>query len=97
MFFDHQYADTQLLDDFANAFMFRQRFHTPKPPRNIPVRNALKIFQLNKKTFKAMSKKQLTKHYRRLARKVHPDTGGSHEEFVELNNAYESLLSRISD
>ncbi|MCP3898875.1 MAG: J domain-containing protein [Desulfobacteraceae bacterium] len=77
--------------------MFRTRSQTPAPPKNIPVRNALKTFNLTKKAFMQMTKKELTKHYRALAKQIHPDTGGSNEEFVELNNAYESLLSRISD
>ena len=42
-----------------------------------------------------MTKENLTKLYRRLARQVHPDTGGSDEKFIELNNAYQSLLEKI--
>jgi len=41
-----------------------------------------------------MTKKKLAKLYRKLARQVHPDTGGSHEKFIELNAAYQNLLSR---
>jgi hypothetical protein len=96
MFFDYQYADTTLLDDLAKDFMFRHHFYTPKPPPNIPVRNALKIFKLTQKEFRQMDKKELTQHYRNLARNCHPDVGGSHDACVELNTAYESLLERIS-
>jgi len=42
-----------------------------------------------------MTKENLSKLYRRLARQVHPDIGGSNEQFVELNNAYQSLLEKI--
>jgi hypothetical protein len=94
MFFDYQYADTTLLDDLAKDFMDRHRFHKPQKPANIPLRNALKVFRLTKKAFKVMSEKALNQYYRKLARTCHPDSGGSHDAFVELNNAYESLLSR---
>ncbi len=95
MFFDHGYADSTLLDDFAKSFMNRHRTFKPKPQNNIPAGKALKIFNLKKNKLKTMTKKSLTKLYRRLARKVHPDTGGSHEKFVELNDAYETLLEKI--
>jgi curved DNA-binding protein CbpA len=37
----------------------------------------------------------LTRIYRKLARRVHPDSGGSDEKFVELNNAFQNLLEKI--
>ncbi|MBU1343184.1 MAG: J domain-containing protein [Proteobacteria bacterium] len=95
LFFDHPYADTTLLDDFARAFMSRHRVFRPKPQKSITTQNACKIFNITKTEFGAMTKKHLTKLYRRLARQVHPDTGGSHEKFVELNTAYEILLENI--
>jgi len=95
MFFDHHYSHTTLLDDFAHAFMNRHRFFTPRPQKSITTNRACTIFDLTKKELKTMTRQDLTKIYRRLARKVHPDTGGSHERFVELNNAYQSLLSFI--
>jgi hypothetical protein len=95
MFFDHHYANTTLLDDFARDFMFRHRFFKPTPQKSISTANACKIFKITNKEFKAMTKENLTKLYRRLARQVHPDTGGSNEQFVKLSNAYEGLLEKI--
>ncbi len=95
MFFDHPYADTTLLNDFANAFMSRNRFFKPRPQKSIPVRNACKIFNISVKRFRIMTPKELTRRYRELARELHPDTGGTHEKFVELNTAYESLSEKI--
>lgn len=34
--------------------------------------------------------------YKRLATKAHPDTGGSHEAFIKLNQAYEDALRCVS-
>ena len=94
MFFDHAYADTTLLDDFAKNFMFRHRFFKPRPQKSITTDRACKMFNITRKDLKTMTKKKLAKLYRKLARQVHPDTGGSHEKFIELNAAYQNLLSR---
>jgi len=95
MFFDYAYADTTLLDEFARNFMNRHRVFTPRPEKPVPIDTACKIFCLTRKQVGTMTKKDLTKRYRRLARQVHPDTGGSHEKFVELNTAYEALLDKV--
>lgn len=33
-------------------------------------------------------RKEVEKAYKRLAKRAHPDTGGTHDDFIELNNAY---------
>lgn len=94
MFFDYPYENTRLLDEFAKDFMYRHHFHRPK--RQGPTtEKALKVFRISEKQIKTMTRRELTKQYRKLARKRHPDTGGAHETFVELNNAYKRLLDRI--
>ncbi len=95
MFFDHQYANTTLLDDFARDFMARHRFFTPRHEKSITTLNACNIFNINKTELATMTRQHLTKLYRGFARQVHPDTGGSHDKFVELNNAYEVLLETL--
>ena len=99
MFFDHTYGNTVLLDDMVKDFQFRQnaRFFRPnKPPSDMPLSQAFKMFNLTAKELRTMGKKELTRMFRRLARKHHPDTGGDHDTFVTLNNAYHALLERIS-
>ena len=95
MFFDHHYADTTLLDDFASAFMNRHRFNPPPPQKSMATDKACNIFKITKTDLKTMTKEALTKQYRKLARQVHPDTGGSDDKFVELNNAYQGLLKKV--
>lgn len=94
MFFDYPYENTRLLDEFAKDFMYRHRFHRPKP-RGPTTGRALKIFKISEQQIKTMTRRELTRQYRKLARQRHPDTGGSHETFVKLNNAYKRLLDRI--
>jgi len=95
MFFDHHYANTTLLDDFARDFMFRHRFFKPRPQKPVTTDKACRIFCISEKELGTMTKEKLSRLYRRLARQVHPDTGGSSEKFVELNNAYQSLLEKL--
>lgn len=96
MFFDHEYDGTTLLDDFANAFMNRHRFYRPPgPPKHrVSMERSSRIFGIPEDELAAMSKRNLTRHYRRLARKLHPDTGGSDQAFIDLNEAFQSLLNR---
>ena len=95
MFFDHAYAETTLLNDFSNAFMNRHRFYKPLKEKRVPTSSACKIFCITEKKLTIMTKQELTKRYRKLARDHHPDKGGSHDKFVELSNAYKSLLDSI--
>lgn len=97
MFFDHPYDRTKLLDDLSQEFIYRHSFHTPpKFLPNIPLRNALKIFNITKKELNTMTKKHLARLYRKRSRHVHPDTGGSHDNFIKLNNAYDRLLEKFN-
>lgn len=41
------------------------------------------------------SKIELRRAYKRLAKKAHPDTGGSHEAFLSLQRAYESASESV--
>lgn len=37
----------------------------------------------------------IKKHFRELSKKMHPDTGGSHEEFIALSQAYDNFIKNI--
>jgi hypothetical protein len=95
MFFDYHYAHTTLLDDFARAFMSRHRFFKSGPQKSITTEKACKIFNITETELATLTRKHLTHLYRNLARQFHPDTGGSHGKFIELNNAYHGLLEKI--
>ena len=100
MFFDHGYADSRLLDDFANAFMNRHRFYRsgsrkPGTPNPVSTDRALAVFRLTPKQFKTLTPKELTRIYRKLARKAHPDIGGTQDAFIELGDAYQTLMEQM--
>lgn len=42
---------------------------------------------------KSESLEELKKNYRELARKYHPDKGGSHRDFIDLKNEYDNLIT----
>ncbi|MCG8683734.1 MAG: J domain-containing protein, partial [Desulfobacterales bacterium] len=84
-----------LLDDMVKDFQFRHRFATRPPKPSVSVVKARNLFGLTKEEVKTMDKKALTKKFRRLAREHHPDKGGDHNKFVELNEAYQALLEKI--
>jgi DnaJ-class molecular chaperone len=62
----------------------------------IAVERAYELFGITREQFMRMSRKELTRLYRREAKKMHPDRGGSHEDFLELSEAYEKLLGMQS-
>ncbi|MCG8564133.1 MAG: J domain-containing protein [Desulfobacterales bacterium] len=98
MFFDYDYDDSDLLDEMTWDFINRHRKHRTNaaPPPSVSVDKALDIFGLDQAAFKALDKKGLTRAYRKLARKHHPDQGGKHADFVNLNEGYQALLERLA-
>ena len=96
MFFDHDYENSTLLDDYVKDFIYRHHFYKPNfTPKPIRMDEAGKVFGVKKETLKAMAKPELTRIYRRLAQKLHPDKGGSKEKFIELTETYEGLLRKL--
>ena len=95
MFFDHGYGRRSLFDDFVREFMGRRRaFSWPDKKPAVSTGQAEKIFQMKWQKLQKMSRRELIRLYRQRAKELHPDSGGNHEEFIQLNGAYASLLAR---
>jgi hypothetical protein len=95
MFFDHGYGRRSLFDDFVREFMGRHRaFSWPEKKPSVSTGQAEKIFQRKWQKLQKMSRRELTRLYRERAKELHPDSGGNHEQFIELNGAYASLMAR---
>jgi hypothetical protein len=56
---------------------------------------ALTILGLAREDLKCMSQDDLARHYRRIAKTSHPDSGGDHEGFIKITEAYEFLRCRL--
>ncbi len=89
LYFDSEFR-TQT---WAEAIGFKAHFDRPaRPSRHMLVERAYEIFGVSARRLAEMSKTELTRIYRRKAKKIHPDQGGVHEGFLELCEAYEVLL-----
>ena len=95
MFFDQEYGPDSLLQDYIREFMdARRKWRMPPGRSSVTLEEASTIFGVTKDVLKTMTKRSLVRLYRRMAKKVHPDKGGTSREFVQLTEAYHSLLKR---
>jgi len=93
MYFDHDYAGFSLMEDTLREFMNRHRAHfQPAAGRSVSDEQARRVFGVSREELRAMKRRDVIRRYRRLARRHHPDHGGSHEKFVELNEVFQSLI-----
>lgn len=93
-FFDYDYGHSTLLEDYIKDFMNRHRSHRPpKTKETVSIDEAGKIFGVKEETLKNITIRGLRRLYRRQAQQLHPDTGGDHEKFIKLTEAYQSLLA----
>lgn len=95
-FFDTAFSGGAYLDDLA--WQFRRRHHgfRPPPPRqHMPEEEALAMLGIASSELVGMTVGELTRRYRIMAKRHHPDRGGGHEPFIRLTRAFEDVLRRI--
>lgn len=80
--------------DFQNQ---HRQFHWPEGKDSLNEKEIATLFGESEETLRNADKKDLTRLYRQKAKAMHPDTGGGHEEFVKLTEAYEKLLRNRPD
>ena len=95
MFFDNPFERDTFLQDHVREFMDSHRkWRFPERKQKMTVTEASSIFGVAKDILESMSKRSIIRLFRRLAKKLHPDKGGKHEEFIKLADAYRELLRR---
>ncbi len=95
-FYDTAFAGDGYLDDLVWQFKSRHHGFRPPPPRShMPEEEALAVLGIDPSELNGMTIKNLTRHYRRMAKQHHPDRGGGHDAFIRLNQAFEDVLRRI--
>lgn len=95
MFFDNPFQPDSFLRDHIREFIARhRRWSFPEVRRSVSLAEASSIFGVGEDILKTMSKRSVIRLFRRMAQKLHPDKGGTHEEFIKLTDAYRELLRR---
>jgi hypothetical protein len=93
MFFDYDYEPNSFLRDYIKKFMkARRSWRAPATKSTVTFEQASTIFGVKEDVLRTMTKRSLVRLYRRMAQKLHPDKGGSHEKFIQLTEAYQKLI-----
>ena len=96
MYFDSSFPSRDPFRDFLQDFMNRYRVHRPPESVQISLAESARLFGVTADALKKMDCRALTRQYRKLALRHHPDKGGDPETFVKLSAAYDKLLKRKS-
>ncbi len=95
MYFDNAFPDADLSSTYVQDFMrSRRRFRFPDKAR--PVMNmadASRILGLSPDQARKMSRRELTRYYRKMALKLHPDQGGDPDQFINITEAFQAALN----
>jgi hypothetical protein len=95
-FFDLEFEGSSYLEDLM--WQFKRRHHGFRQPERkdpMPVDEALSVMALSGKDLQSLTVKSMTRQYRIMAQKYHPDKGGDHDQFIRLNRAFRDLLKKI--
>ncbi|BBO66954.1 hypothetical protein DSCA_08840 [Desulfosarcina alkanivorans] len=92
MFFDHPFPSRDPFHDFLRDFMNRHRIHRPPESVQVSLAESARLLGVSVDVLKKMGCRALTRQYRKLALRHHPDKGGDPETFVRLSAAYDKLL-----
>ncbi|GBC61202.1 J domain-containing protein [Desulfonema ishimotonii] len=95
MFFDHDYGSSTYLDDLVQEWINSHRtYHPPRKKTNVTVKEASTIFGVMESDLRKMSRRELSRLFRRKAQALHPDKGGDSDAFIRLTEAYQNLRER---
>lgn len=92
--FDHEPARTNSEWRYIRDFIRRHRVFRPSRKTTIRIKQAEALYGYDWKSLKRMDGPGLTRLYRRLALKHHPDQGGDAEKFRLLTQTYKALMQR---
>jgi hypothetical protein len=94
MHFDYDYPAPAFEREYVRDFMNRHRQYRPPSGPTMTLEEAGSLFGEQKDVLQTMSRRSLSRLYRRKAQALHPDKGGEHEAFIRLTEAYRELVRR---
>jgi hypothetical protein len=98
MFFDNEYGYQGEFNDFMGQFFSGSQASGLPPGGTDSLSPSLtqcyELFGITEKQYKDMTREQLTRVFRKIAHKCHPDKGGDHDRFICICQAYEKLKER---
>ncbi|MFO8083260.1 MAG: J domain-containing protein [Desulfobacterales bacterium] len=95
MYFDNDFIQGNISRDFFKDFVNRHKRFTGYPQKvTVGIKEASNIFEVSQQTLNTITKTELIRLYRRLAQKHHPDTGGEHDKFIRLTEAFHSVMRK---
>ena len=97
MYFDNSFPEENFMAAYGRDFMRRRRgFRFPdRVGPAMSMREAGGTLGLSTEQLKKMTRRDLTRHYRKIAIKLHPDQGGDHDKFIKVTKAYQVALNKI--
>jgi hypothetical protein len=98
LYFDFDFGGQRLDPSFYREFIQGRRAYSRAvmTSASLPMDEALGILGISKDQLECMTQEELARHYRRTAKKAHPDGGGDHEDFIRITEAYEILRRKIA-
>lgn len=91
-YFDYEFTGGRFLEDELQSFINRHRaYRSPPTVTRVGIAEASAIFGITREALEKMPLAALTRLYRRLALKHHPDRGGDPKTFIRITEAYQSL------
>lgn len=95
LYFDNSFSfDTLWTEELLEYIRRSQAAGRSHPHGSVSFERALSTMGLSASRFESMTRSQLIHCYRNRAKRVHPDSGGSHDDFIELSAAYDCLIDR---
>ncbi len=95
MFFDGDFGPPGILEDLLRQYLHHRRhLQRPEAPKRVGLEEASAVFGLPVETLRRSTRRDLLRHYRRAALRLHPDQGGDPDRFVRLTEVYQALLRR---
>jgi hypothetical protein len=97
MYFDNPFPAEDPMAAWIRDFMRSRRdFRFPdQPGPAMSLTAAAQALGLAAGDLQRMTPTALTRHYRKMAIKLHPDQGGDHDRFIQITEAYQSALQRL--